>query len=108
MKTRISKKSFDPDFSIRTGMLNKCPFESAGLEVRVAGSTTFDYIETGKHKGSNILLLLEHTGWRSGDCLYFGDRLLPGGNDESVIGIIDTQEVKNHTHTLELLKKYFV
>ena len=45
--------------------------------------------------------------WDINECIYFGDSLFPGGNDETVIGIIDTVAVQNHRHTHDILKENF-
>lgn len=41
------------------------------------------------------------------DCVYFGNALFPGGNDKTVIGVIDTFPVDNHLHTYSVLKEHF-
>ncbi len=61
----------------------------------------------GRNKGYNIKRLIEHEGWDASECLYFGDSLFPGGNDETMIGVIDTVPVRDHRHTYELLREYF-
>jgi hypothetical protein len=45
--------------------------------------------------------------WNADEAVYFGDALYEGGNDETVIGIIDTIPVKDHRHTYDLLLQYF-
>ena len=34
--------------------------------------------------------------WNKDECVYFGDGLYPGGNDEAVIGVIETIPVDDH------------
>lgn len=101
------KKSFDPDRSLRLELLEKVPFESEEVEVRIGGTTCFDYFMKGKHKGFNVDRLIAHQGWNKHECLYFGDALFPGGNDEAVIGVIDTHPVDDHRDTFEKLSTYF-
>ena len=101
------KMSYDPDRKKRDLLLEKIPFVSDELIVKIGGSTSFDYIHKDRHKGSNVDRLIALKGWDKDECVYFGDGLFPGGNDEAVIGVIDTHPVNDHLHTYELLQKYF-
>ena len=98
------KSVYDPNASKRLDMLEKIPFESEELVVKIGGSTSFDYIHKDRHKGTNVARLIEHLGWSRDDCVYYGDGLYPGGNDEAVIGVIETVAVDDHLHTFELLQ----
>ncbi|MCF7815965.1 MAG: HAD-IIB family hydrolase [Candidatus Pacebacteria bacterium] len=101
------KRTCDPDKSVRQSLLRDIPFESDEIEVRIGGTTCFDYFQKGRHKGYNVNRLIEEMGWEKDNCIYFGDALFPGGNDETVIGVIETHPVDDHLHTHSLLKKYF-
>lgn len=90
------KKNYDPDRKKREKMLKEIPFVSEELVVKIGGSTSLDYIHKDRHKGGNVKRLIETLGWKPKDCVYFGDGLYPGGNDELVIGVIDTIAVKDH------------
>ena len=98
------KEAFDPDQKKRRALLDASPLESDTIEVKIAGTTTLDYFKRGKNKGHNVMRLIEHLGWDKGECLYFGDALFPGGNDETVIGVIDTQAVIDPTDTYARLE----
>lgn len=98
------KKAFDGDFAKRKALLNNIPFESETLEVKLGGSTCFDYFKKGKNKGFNIQRLIEHKGWNKDECIFFGDALFKGGNDETVIGIIETVEVTDPQDTYKKLQ----
>ncbi len=99
-----AKKAFDGDFKKRTALLAAFPFTSSTVDVRMGGSTTFDYFKKGRHKGYNIARLLTHKGWNPDECLFFGDALFPGGNDESIIGVIETIAVADEEDCYEKLK----
>ena len=104
------KYAADPDQSIRRELLAKRSAElaklrEAGIEAMPAGTTTIDFILAGKHKGYNIARFIERMGWKKEDCVYVGDALFPGGNDESVIGVIPTQPVKDSDDTFEFIKR---
>ncbi len=101
------KKACDPNQEIRKAILNALPLETNEVEVKIGGTTCLDYFQKGKTKGHNIARLISTLGWNDVDCVYFGDSLFSGGNDESVIGVIDTYPVRNHRETFEILKTSF-
>lgn len=98
------KKAFDPDKSKRIGLLQKIPLESDTIEVKVGGTTCFDYYQKGSNKGANVAALIEYMGWKKDESLYVGDALMPGGNDETVVGVIDTHAVKDQNKALEFVR----
>src|SRR5665213_844911 len=93
------KEQFDPDFSKRRKVLEDLRENVAeldrehGLEITIGGTTNFDIYLKGMNKGHNAQELITLKGWRADECLYIGDALFPGGNDETVVGIIPTHEV---------------
>jgi phosphomannomutase len=96
----VSKKeAFDPDSKIRRAVLNKSPFKSDEVDVRIGGTTCLDFFMKGSHKGANIATLLRMKKWKKSECLYVGDCLFPGGNDETVIGVIPTKAVRDPSET---------
>ena len=103
------KESYDPDHGKRRALLEHfnddvtALREKHGIEVRTGGTTCLDFFLAGKNKGSNITAFLPAMGWQKEDCLYIGDALFPGGNDETVIGIIPTKSVKNPEETFAYL-----
>ncbi len=102
------KKVYDPDRKKRESFMKKIPFESAELVVKIGGSTSFDYIHKDRHKGTNVQKLIDLQNWNNNECIYFGDGLFPGGNDEAVIGVIETVSVTDHNDTFEKLNKMFL
>lgn len=102
----VSKKeAYDPDHGKRRALLEHFKDdvttlrETHGIEVRTGGTTCLDFFLAGKNKGSNITAFLPAMNWKKEDCLYIGDALFPGGNDETVIGVIPTHAVKNPDET---------
>jgi hydroxymethylpyrimidine pyrophosphatase-like HAD family hydrolase len=83
-----SKKAFDPDGARRTKYLHSVPFEDKEITVNVGGTTCLDYISKEGTKGKNIERLLKLKKWKPEDCVYVGDALFKGRNDETVIGVI--------------------
>ena len=96
------KKVYDPARTKRDSLLAQIPFASEDLVVKIGGSTSLDYIHKERHKGTNVQKLIDHMGWNKDECVYFGDGLFPGGNDEAVIGVIETVPVDDH---LDCFKK---
>ncbi len=96
------KKTYDPDRSKRLSLLEKIPFASKELIVKIGGSTSLDYLHKDRHKGTNVQKLIDFMQWDKDECVYFGDGLYPGGNDEAVIGVIETIAVDDH---LDCFKK---
>lgn len=111
----VSKKeAYDPDHSKRRALLDhfKSDVEALraqhNIEVRTGGTTCLDFFEAGKHKGYNVGEFLSAMKWQKEDCLYIGDALFPGGNDETVVGVIPTQLVKDYHATYEYLSGILV
>jgi phosphomannomutase len=102
------KKACDGDFKKRRELLLKHPFISDTMEVQIGGSTCFDYFKKGSNKGTNAKRLIETMGWDKNECVYFGDALFPGGNDETVVGIMDTNMVRDEEDTVKKLREYFL
>jgi HAD superfamily hydrolase (TIGR01484 family) len=102
-----AKKACDGDFKKRRALLTNHPFVSVRMEVQIGGSTCLDYFKKGSNKGSNVRRLIEMNGWKPEDCVYFGDALFPGGNDETVVGTIDAIPVRDEDDTLDKLLSAF-
>ncbi len=64
--------------------------------MKIGGSTSLDYLHKDRHKGTNVQKLIDLMHWNKDECVYFGDGLYPGGNDEAVIGVIETIAVDDH------------
>jgi hypothetical protein len=100
------KRAFDKNGVFRKSVLKTFPFISETLECRVAGTTCLDYTLKEYTKGKNIERFIANRGWNKDECIYFGDALWKGGNDESVIGVIPVCEVANPTDLMVKLKEY--
>ncbi|MEY2665406.1 MAG: hypothetical protein RLZZ480_511 [Candidatus Parcubacteria bacterium] len=99
------KKTYDPDRSKRLSLLEKIAFASEELVVKIGGSTSLDYLHKDRHKGTNVQKLIDFMKWDKDECIYFGDGLYPGGNDEAVIGVIETVLVDDHLDCYKKLKE---
>lgn len=103
------KERFDPDFSKRRKVLQDLDIavteleDVHNLEITIGGSTNLDIYLKGMHKGHNVQELINLKGWSAQECIYIGDALFPGGNDETVVGVIPTHEVKDYHETYAYL-----
>lgn len=102
------KEKFDPDSSKRKDILKRFPLISNRVEVRIGGTTCLDYFEKGKNKGWNVKQMIAKMGWNAEDCVYVGDALFEGGNDETVKGVIDTHAVKSPEDTISFIREQMV
>lgn len=100
------KKNFDPDNRRRQSILTEVPFHSLNLECRISGSTGFDYTYKDSNKGKNLERLLKKLNWDKDHCIYFGDKLMKGGGDETVVGVMKTVQVDGPEDLLEKLKDH--
>lgn len=103
---RELKKIFDPTMSKRKNILSWVPFTSKTIEVKIGGTTCLDYVKKGCTKGDNIKRWIQEQGWEKDECIFFGDGLMEGGNDESVIGVIQTVKVANPKELLGALQDF--
>lgn len=108
----VSKKeAYDHDHAKRLALIDHFRDkveklrEDHGIEVRTGGTTCLDFFHAGKNKGYNVAEFLNTMQWAKEDCLYIGDALFPGGNDETVIGVIPTQSVDDYHETYKYLSQ---
>jgi HAD superfamily hydrolase (TIGR01484 family) len=87
------KIAFDPKGDKRKQLLEYFPFRSSEVEVRIGGTTCLDFVPIGKNKGTNVAAYAQRKNWKPDECLYIGDALFKGGNDEPVVGVIPTLQV---------------
>lgn len=104
------KYAFDPDDSRRAAALKQMAsavtvLNDAGVEVVPAGTTTYNFMALGRHKGFNVRRFIERMQWNAAECIYIGDALFPGGNDSSVIGVIPTHAVETPDDTFTFINQ---
>lgn len=105
------KYAFDPNAEMRKRIIAEhssdvASLNALGVDVVPGGTTCFDFFLLGKNKGFNVARLAKKEGWRLEDCVYVGDALFPGGNDETVIGVIPTHPVIGPDETFEYIKLF--
>ena len=98
------KLPYDPDKKKRFALMKQFPFESETMMLLIGGTTSLDYVPKTRHKGTNVKRYIDYKGWQPEECVYYGDGLYPGGNDEFVIGVIDTVLVEDHLDCYQKLQ----
>jgi hypothetical protein len=104
------KYAFDPGDIRRQAALATFPedvekLRAVDIEVVPAGTSGYNFYALGKHKGYNVRRFIDFMGWPADDCIYIGDARFPGGNDESVIGVVPTHPVKDPDETFSFVMK---
>jgi len=104
------KYAFDPKTQLRRAIIERHAAEiqklnMLGIDVVPGGTTCFDFFLLGKNKGFNVGRLIELQRWSKDECVYVGDALFPGGNDETVVGVVPTHPVKDPDETFEFIAK---
>lgn len=104
------KTAFDPGAKLRNQILAEHPVDvqklrDVGIEAVPGGTTGIDFFLAGHNKGFNIGKFIEAMGWRKEDCLYVGDALFPGGNDETVVGVIPTHPVSGFAENFRYIQE---
>lgn len=84
---RDAKHVWDPSGERRAALRDAVAPRLPGLEVRSGGSTSIDITRAGIDKAYGMQKLVEHTGLRLDEMLFYGDRLDEGGNDYPVRAI---------------------
>lgn len=99
------KKFYDVDKSKRKKFVEFLKDKLKDFELTIGGTTSIDITKKGRNKGWGIKNFCEFFDYSFEDCLFIGDGLFPGGNDYSVIGVIDCIKVNNLDETLYELRK---
>lgn len=99
------KRAFDPDGRKRRQMLVDLPWTERRIDVVIGGTTCLDFFLAGRNKGANVARLADEMGWRRDECVYVGDQLYEGGNDNSVLGAMPVIETRDTKETLEIINK---
>lgn len=94
------KEAWDPDGSkklkIRSIIAPKIP----NFEVRAAGATSIDVTKPGVDKAYGMKKLMAATGLQMEEILFFGDKIMEGGNDYAVKQMgIDSVSVRSWEDT---------
>jgi len=103
------KEAADPDRIVRKDLLSRFESEVSqlndlGIQARIGGTTCIDF--TSLNKGDNVKCFVERMGWSPDECVYVGDALFEGGNDNSVVGIIPTCSIDSPKECEEAIRLF--
>jgi HAD superfamily hydrolase (TIGR01484 family) len=97
-----AKKAFDPDGSKRRAWAEEIRQEIGDdYSIKIGGSTSIDITLKGIDKGWGVRKIMEYNRWKESDCIFYGDKLMEGGNDHAVIGVIPCVAVTGVEDTLQ-------
>jgi len=99
------KEEWDQDNSKKNKLRSYIADLIPEFEVRCGGTTSIDVTKTGVDKAYGMKKLMEHTGLKKEEILFFGDKLGQDGNDYPVKAMgIDSLEVSSHEDTALILE----
>lgn len=78
------KEEWDPDGAKKMKIRDIVAAKIPEFNVRAAGATSIDVTRPGIDKAYGMHKLIETTGLKKEDILFFGDKIIPGGNDYAV------------------------
>jgi HAD superfamily hydrolase (TIGR01484 family) len=98
------KEEWDPDNSKKLAIRALVAPKIPEFEVRAAGVTSIDITLPGVDKAYGMNRLMEATGIDKSDILFFGDKVVEGGNDLPVQEMgVDTIAIHNWHNTAQVL-----
>jgi hypothetical protein len=103
------KRAYDPDGKWRRNVIENNwgwfrELEFAGLKYAIGGTTCIDFYT--KTKGENVERMIRKQGWSPSECVYVGDALFEGGNDATVVGVIETIRTTGPEQTAAIIKAF--
>lgn len=99
------KEEYDPSKEKRKRFIEYLKPRLPEFEIKIGGTTSLDITKGGNNKGEGIRKFCNRYGFKAEECLFFGDGIFVGGNDYSIIGVVDYVQVKNPKETLLELRK---
>jgi HAD superfamily hydrolase (TIGR01484 family) len=76
-----AKEHWDPDFSKRKVIQADLKQRLAGFAINLGGATSVDITREGVNKATGLQKLADQVGIATGDMIFIGDAIFPGGND---------------------------
>ncbi len=79
-----AKDAWDPDRKKRLALQKSLERALPDVSIKLGGSTSLDITRPGVDKAYAMRRLAKESGIATGDMLFFGDAIFPGGNDYAV------------------------
>lgn len=99
------KNEWDPDRTKKMAIRDLVQPLIPEFSVNAAGATSIDVTRPGVDKAYGMNKLMQATGLEKSDILYFGDAIVPGGNDYAVLKMgIDCISVRDWQDTAYALE----
>ncbi len=99
-----AKSAWDPDQAKRRQMQAKLKGELPGVSINLGGTTSVDITRPGIDKAYAMHKLADYSGVPTGDMLFLGDAIYPGGNDDPVRAAgMDTVKVRDPAETIAVV-----
>ena len=76
-----AKEKWDPDFSKRRVIQADLKQRLPGFAINAGGATSIDITREGVNKATGLQKLAEHSDVTTGEMIFIGDAIFPGGND---------------------------
>ena len=103
----VEKEAWDPDATKKIKLRDIIAPKIPEFEVRAAGTTSIDVTKPGIDKAYGMKKLMKYTNTKIQDILFFGDKLLEGGNDYPVKAMgVDTVEVSSWEDTARAVEDF--
>ena len=100
------KKRWDPTGGKRARIAKFLEERIPGFRIGIGGVSTVDITKKGRDKSYGIKMITKHLGYKRGEMLYIGDRLMAGGNDYPVRQAgVDCVQVSGPSETNKVLKE---
>lgn len=101
------KEEWDVDGSKKLKIRDIVAKKIPNYNVRAAGATSIDVTKPGIDKAYGMKKLMKETGFSKDDILFFGDKIIPGGNDYAVkefgIDCVSVRDWKDTAVALEAI-----
>jgi len=103
----FEKKKWDADHSKRKKMVGELEKLLPGYEILIGGGSSIDITRLGIDKAYGVEKFFETTRLKKEEAVFFGDKIIPGGNDYSVVKTgIRIEAVLDPSDTLTKLMHY--
>lgn len=102
-----AKDNYDPTMEKRRRFTEYLSQIIPDYDVHIGGTTSLDITKKGIDKRFGLKRFVAHYGLSLENITFFGDKLMKGGNDYPVKGLVKCVSVKNPSETYEKFKEIY-